>query len=66
MIEERRIGYSQEYIKLAKEEFLKQFNLLIQADYGKIEIHFNKMAKIIEIVPSPHIKIKGDLTKEKI
>jgi len=60
------IGYSQEHIKRAKEELLRQFDLLIQADYGKIEIHFNKIAKVIEIVPSPHIKIKADLTKEKI
>ena len=60
------IGYSQEHIKRAKEELLRQFDLLIQADYGKIEIHFNKIAKVIEIVPSPHIKIKGDLTEEKI
>jgi len=59
------MGYSQEHIKRAKEELLKQFDLLCEMEYGKIEIHFNRMAKVIEIVPSPHIKIKGDLTKGK-
>ena len=65
-MELQRVGYSQEHIKRAKEELLKQFDLLVQAEYGRIECHFNRMAKVIEIVPSPHIKIKGDLTKEKI
>ena len=66
MIEERRIGYSQEHIKRAKEELLKQFDLLCEFEFGKITINMNRQSSIIEIVPEPHIRIKRDLTKEKI
>ena len=65
-MEERRIGYSQEHIKRAKEELLKQFDLLCEFEFGKITINMNRQSSIIEIVPEPHIKIKVDLTKEKI
>ena len=60
------IGYSQEHIKRAKEELLKQFDLLCEFEFGKITINMNRQSSIIEIVPEPHIKIKRDLTKEKI
>ena len=57
------IGYSQEHIKRAKEELLKQFDLLCEFEFGKITINMNRQASMIEIVPELHIKIKGDLTK---
>jgi len=59
------IGYSQEHIKRAKEELLKQFDLLCEFEFGKITLNMNRQSSIIEIVPEPHIKIKGDLTKGK-
>jgi len=40
--------------------------LLCEFEFGKITINMNRQSSIIEIVPEPHIKIKRDLTKEKI
>ena len=62
-MEERRIGYSQEHIKRAKEELLKQFDLLCEFEFGKITINMNRQSSIIEIVPEPHIRIKKNTDK---
>ena len=63
------INYSEEHIKRAKEELLRQFDLMVCQEFGKLTCNFNRTAKIVEIVPEPHIRIKensGDLTGEKI
>jgi len=63
------IGYSEEHLNRAKKELLRQFDLMAQQEFGKLTCNFNRTAKIVEIVPEPHIRIKensGDLTGEKI
>ena len=54
------LEYSEELKKRAKEKLLKEFEYLASADYGKIEIDFNKRSKIIEIKSQPHFVITTD------
>ena len=51
------IEYSPELKERAKKKFLEQFELLCDVGLGKIEVHFNKKIKKIDIVPSPHFGI---------
>ena len=59
------MGYSQEHIKRAKEELLKQFNLLCGFEYGKLTLNANMQAKSFEVVLETHHRVKKDedLTK---
>ena len=52
------IGYSQEHIKRAKEELLKQFDLLCGFEYGKLTLNANMQAKSFEVVLETHYRIK--------
>ena len=52
------IGYSQEHIKRAKEELLKQFDLLCCQEYGKLTLNANRQSKSLEIVLETHYRIK--------
>ena len=67
-MELQRVGYSQEHIKRAKEELLKQFDLLCCQEYGKLTLNANRQSKSLEIVLETHHRVKKDedLTKEKI
>jgi len=63
------IEYSKEHLDRAKKELLRQFDLMTVQEFGRLAINFNRQAKVIEIVPEPHIRIKekvADLTKGKI
>ena len=55
--------YSPEHIERAKEELLKQFDLLCEFEFGKITINMNRQASMIEIVPELHIRIKKNTDK---
>ena len=51
------INYSEEHINRAKKELLRQFDLMLGQEYGKLTINMNKQSRSIEIVPEPHIRI---------
>jgi len=60
------IEYSKEHLDRAKKELLRQFDLMTVQEFGRLAINFNRQAKVIEIVPEPHIRIKekaDDLTR---
>jgi len=50
--------YSPEHIERAKEELLRQFDLLCCQEYGKLTLNANMQAKSLEIVLETHYRIK--------
>ncbi len=52
--------YPEELKERAKKKLLEQFDLLCKMEYGKITVNMNKRAKVIEIIPEHHIKIREE------
>ena len=50
--------YSPEHIERAKEELLRQFDLLCCQEYGKLTLNANRQSKSLEIVLETHYRIK--------
>lgn len=49
--------YSKHQITEAKNKLIDEFNKMLNADYGKIEINFNYISRVIKIISKPCYRI---------